>query len=108
LLALVDPEQQIKLAHRVVTDGLNVRETERLARASRVTGISEPQTPGREAAEPRIHAPLDPDLADFAERLQRRLGTKVELRPGAEGGGSIVIRWYDDEDLLRIAEVLDA
>jgi len=106
LLAVVDGEQQVKLARRVVADSLSVRETERLARSERIRGISEP-APGGNRSE-RVAQPLDPDLADFAERLQRRLGTKVDLRTSPDGGGSIVIRWYEDEDLLRIAEILDA
>ena len=108
LLALVDPGQQVKLAHRVVTDGLSVRETERLARSGRITGIADPEARQPGSGGSRGAEPLDPDLADFAARLQRRLGTKVDLRPNGDGGGSIVIRWYEDEDLLRIAEVLDA
>ncbi len=107
LLAVVDPEQQVKLARRVVTDSLSVRETERLARSERIRGISEPEST-HGGGNPRPAAASDPDLAEFAERLQRRLGTKVELRPNLDGGGSIVIRWYEDEDLLRIAEILDA
>lgn len=100
LLALVDEEQQLAVARRVISDGLNVRETERLAREAQAS----PRRTRARATEP---AALDPDLAAFEERLQRAFGTRVELRPQRDGGGTLVIHYYDVEDLHRIAEALE-
>ena len=36
------------------------------------------------------------------EELERALGTRVRLRRGARGG-TLEIRWYDDEQLQQIA-----
>lgn len=107
LLALVDEGGQLQLARRIVQEGLSVREAERLAREVRERGRPAREPAAAEAAEARERTPLDPDLADFADRLQRALGTRVDLRPSGEGG-TIVIRYYSAEDLARIAEALDA
>ncbi|MEJ2470612.1 MAG: ParB/RepB/Spo0J family partition protein [Desulfuromonadales bacterium] len=46
----------------------------------------------------------DPELADLAARLQRRIGTKVKIVPQARGGkgGKIEISYYSAEELERV------
>ncbi|NCO38225.1 MAG: stage 0 sporulation protein J [Armatimonadetes bacterium CG_4_10_14_3_um_filter_66_18] len=81
---------------------VSVREVERLARDLRAAAPDAPSQPSRT----RLPSPeLDPNLALFVERLQRRLGTKVVLKP-LNKGGSLTIEYYSDEDLTRIADHL--
>jgi ParB family chromosome partitioning protein len=80
--ALVGCAGADRLARLVVERGLNVRETEALAR--------------REGSQPATRRPrgMDPNTAELARRLTAKLGLQVELRPRAQGG-SITIRYHD-------------
>jgi len=100
VLALVDEAEQVSVARRIVADGLTVREAEELARERRA------RPSRRRAEEQGDFVPMDPELAAFAERLQRALGTRVEVHLAPNGSGSLVIRFYTPEDLARIAEAL--
>jgi len=50
---------------------------------------------------------IDPELADLAARLQRSLGTKVNIQPQTRGGkgGKIEISYYSPEELERLLEI---
>ena len=87
---------------RIAGTDVSVREVERLARDLRA---ADPDEPSRT---PRTRTPspgLDPNLAMVVERLQRRIGTKVVLKP-TNKGGSLMIEYYSEEDLTRIADLL--
>jgi ParB family transcriptional regulator, chromosome partitioning protein len=71
------------LARLVVERGLNVRETEALARRE-----------GSQPTSTRRPRDMDPNAAELARRLTTKLGLEVELRPRAQGG-SITIRYHD-------------
>ena len=48
---------------------------------------------------------MDPDTAAAAERLTRRLQTKVEIRrKGA--GGALQIHFHSEEELMRLYDLL--
>jgi ParB family chromosome partitioning protein len=100
LLALVEPDDQCAVAQRIESEGLNVREAERLARERRAGGA-------RRRAKPAAGAAVDAaDLTAYAQGLERRLGTRVEIHPRRDGGGTLVIHYFGPEDLDRIAEAL--
>jgi ParB family chromosome partitioning protein len=87
---------------RIAGTDVSVREVERLARDLRAPAPDEP------SRTPRTRTPspgLDPNLAMVVERLQRRIGTKVVLKP-TNKGGSLMIEYYSEEDLTRIADLL--
>jgi len=71
----------------VIKNELNVRQTEELVR--KLNG----QRPERKPAP----APA-PEVTDLEERLQQRLGTRVNLKPSKKGG-RVIIHYYSDEDL---------
>ncbi|MGW8312434.1 MAG: ParB/RepB/Spo0J family partition protein [Desulfuromonadales bacterium] len=50
---------------------------------------------------------IDPEIADLAARLQRCLGTKVNILPQTRGGkgGKIEISYYSSEELERLLEI---
>lgn len=97
LLGLPDDGSRIAAWERVVKDGLNVRETERMVRewggGSKRARAKKPETRGPEAV-----------TAGFQEALQRSLGTKVALRRSKQGRGSLTIHFYSDEELTGILE----
>ena len=72
LLSFADPEP---VARRIVAQGLNVRDVERLAQAH--------HRPRPIVPEPQ---PIRPDTLALANRLSNVLGLRVALEPYAEGG----------------------
>ncbi len=79
LLAVPDPE---RLARKVVKQGLNVRQTERLAQADR--------GPTRTAVK---HAAKDADTLALERDLGNLLGLSVELRLQRGGAGALVLHY---------------
>ncbi|MGH9464099.1 MAG: ParB/RepB/Spo0J family partition protein, partial [Thermoanaerobaculia bacterium] len=53
----------------------------------------------------RTARPADPDTAAAAERLTRRLQTKVEIRRRGRGG-QLLIHFHDEDELIRLFELL--
>lgn len=93
LLSIEDPEEQLALAKRTVAEGLSARQVEALTSGERKTR-KRPSRPG-----------MDPDTAAAAERLTRRLQTKVEIRrKGA--GGAVQIQFHSEEELMRLYDLL--
>ena len=87
LLALPTSEAQTAALGTVLTQGLNVRQTEDLVR--------------KLSGEKSVHKPkpvVIPEVAEIEERLRSGLGTKVTLRSGRKGG-TLTIHYYSDEEL---------
>jgi ParB family chromosome partitioning protein len=81
------------IARRAVAEGLSVRALEALAR--------EPAAKTPRAALPAI----DAETAAVVDRLRYKFATQVSL-VRRERGGSIELRFSDDDELLRIVDVL--
>ena len=97
LLGLASSAAQLSTAERILKHGLSVRETERLVTRQRTPAAAPPASTtghGRQAY-----------LADLQDRLRQRLGTKVHLRY-KEGKGAVEIRFFNDEDLGRVLQLL--
>jgi ParB family chromosome partitioning protein len=92
LLAVSDPEQQVRLGRRAVTERLSVRDLERLVRPAHRAGRSNNARKG--------HRP-----SEIEERMSRRMGTKVRLIHG-KTGGKIVIDYYSPADLERVIDMI--
>lgn len=108
LLQVPDLEAREALRARVLSQHLTVRATEEAARAI-VGGEKDPDQATQRAGASRAPAApkaLDPDTRAYLERLVRRLQTRVELHPAADGGGRLEIRYSNLEDLERIGNLL--
>ena len=109
LLPLVGHERFDEVVQAVREQGVSVRETERVVREllSPETAAEKPlaQQPARSAADARDVA-RDPHVAAAEQSLQTALAAKVVIRPGARRGGVIHIRYYDQNDLERLLNVL--
>jgi ParB family chromosome partitioning protein len=101
ILGLSSPVDQKGAAERVTAGALNVRQTEEMV--SRWTA----PTPSPAAAKPGSAAPArrDAHVADLEERLQQHFGAKTTLRY-REGKGSIEVRYFSDEELERLLQVI--
>lgn len=102
ILTAGDEEAMLTAWSQLEGTDTSVRETERLARA-----IRDGQPPETAAVRTKSAAsrPLDPNVAQVLDRVQRRIGTKVVLTP-KKTGGTLAIEYYSDEDLTRITDLL--
>ncbi|MGA7342596.1 MAG: ParB/RepB/Spo0J family partition protein [Terracidiphilus sp.] len=98
LLAFEHAEEIEKAAQRVVSLSLSVRQTE-----SYVQGMLHPG--GKEKKEPKAEPPVDPNVRDAEERLQRTLGLKVTIEDHG-GHGRVIIEYARLEDFDALLEQL--
>ncbi|MFE7775556.1 ParB/RepB/Spo0J family partition protein [Streptomyces sp. NPDC057445] len=100
LLSVEDSEEQDRLAHRIVAEGLSVRAVEEI-----VTLMGSRPTSTAKAKGPRAGARLSPALSDLASRLSDRFETRVKVDLGQKKG-KIVVEFASIEDLDRILGTL--
>jgi ParB family transcriptional regulator, chromosome partitioning protein len=93
LLALADRDEQVSLAARAAREGLSARVLERLAATPR------PRPRGTRSPQVDVHT------ADAAEKLTRRLQTRVEIHRRGKGG-HLRVHFHSEEELIRIYERL--
>lgn len=93
LLGIASPAARAALTREIVTRGLSVREAEKAVGRSR-------RTPEADARG------VDPDVRRMESDLSRALGTKVAIRAGKGGAGSIEIAYFSDDDLARVGGLL--
>jgi ParB family chromosome partitioning protein len=88
-----------KTAQQVANLSLSVRQTEGL-----VQGILFPE---KNKKEPKPDTPVDPNVKEVAERLQRALGLKVHIED-KNGRGRVIIEYADIADFDGLLEQLAA
>ncbi len=99
LLGLPDEARQVQALERILKESLNVRQTEALVREWTGAASKAPRPP-----RPVMERGPEAVTAGFEDALQRELGTKVALRRGSRGKGTLTIHFYNDEDLTGILE----
>ncbi|MGV9883959.1 ParB/RepB/Spo0J family partition protein [Streptomyces sp. NPDC003006] len=100
LLSVEDSEEQDRLAHRIVAEGLSVRAVEEIVTLMGSRPQSAPKAKG-----PRAGARLSPALTSLATRLSDRFETRVRVDLGQKKG-KIVVDFASLEDLERILSTL--
>lgn len=90
LLGLQSEQAQLGALQTVLSNGLNVRQTEELVR--KLTGIKPQKT---------VEKTIDPMTKEIEDQLRSKFGTKVTLKHG-ENGGTLTIHYYSDEELSQI------
>ncbi len=96
LLSVEDSEEQDRLAHRIVAEGLSVRAVEEI-----VTLMGSRSQKGQRSKGPRAGALVSPALTDLATRLSDRFETRVKVDLGQKKG-KITVEFASMEDLERI------
>ncbi len=90
LVALEPEEEVVRLARLAVAKGWSARRVEK-------------QAAGRKRG--RRRRTQDPDTAAAAERLTRRLQTRVEIHRGRRGG-TLRLHFHSEDELMRLYELL--
>ena len=98
LLGVADPDQQDRLAARVVAEGISVRALEEIV-AVGDSGAGRPTAL-------RTRRPTAPRLEDLAARLSDRLDTRVKVDLGRRKG-KITVEFASLPDLERIIAMID-
>ncbi|MEU5718815.1 ParB/RepB/Spo0J family partition protein [Streptomyces sp. NPDC020403] len=96
LLSVDDSEEQDRLAHRIVAEGLSVRAVEEI-----VSLLGSEPTSSVKPKRPRAGGRVSPALTDLASRLSDRFETRVKVDLGQKKG-KIVVEFASMEDLDRI------
>jgi ParB family chromosome partitioning protein len=90
ILAIDDDLTRVRLAERIISENLSVRDVEDVARSARKRKLV-----------PRRKSPV---LMEAENYLKQLLGTAVKITPGLKRG-TIQVEYYGDEDLERILEL---
>ena len=98
LLAFEHAEEIEKAAQRVIGLSLSVRQTE-----TYVQGLMHPERAAKK--EPKPEPPIDPNVREVQERLQRALGLKVQIEDH-NGRGKVIIEYAKLEDFDTLLEQL--
>ena len=98
LLAFEHAEEMEKAAQRIVALSLSVRQTE-----TYVQGLLHPEKSAKK--DPKPEPPIDPNVREVQERLQRALGLKVHIEDH-NGRGKVIIEYAQLEDFDTLLEQL--
>ena len=96
LLALPTIKGQSAALQSILTQELNVRQTESLV--TRLKGTKKPKPPKKDTKSPELKA--------LEEDLQSALGTKVRITRSKKGAGTITVHYYTDEELNTLMDQL--
>jgi ParB family chromosome partitioning protein len=98
LLGFEHAEEMEKAAQRIIALSLSVRQTE-----TYVQGLLHPEKAAKK--EPKPEPPVDPNVREVQERLQRALGLKVQIED-RNGRGKVIIEYGKLEDFDALLEQL--
>lgn len=99
LLSLEDPDAILKAAHKVAALSMSVRQTE-----GYVQGIVNPEK--RKAAD-KVKEPLDPNVREARDLLQRALGLKVTIED-RKGKGRVIIEYASLSDFDALLDTIES
>jgi len=103
ILALSSPVHQKLAAERIIKESLSVRQTEELVSRLQTEKPAGASSNGTKAG--GLPSTRDPHVGNVENRLRERLGTKVQVRY-RQGKGSLEIRFFSDDELERILQLL--
>ncbi|MFI5139944.1 MAG: ParB/RepB/Spo0J family partition protein [Sphingobacteriales bacterium] len=98
LITIGDPTQQIYLHQHIIKQGLSVRRTEELARDMQSAPLK------KEGKQPE---PVSFQIQKIQDDLASKFSSRVKLKIGGQGKGSIEIPFLSESDLTRILEIMD-
>ncbi len=102
ILGLNSEAEQKLAAERVIKDSLTVRQTEELIAVMQATQMAKG---GSSPSGTKTPATRDLHLNALENRLLEKFGTKVALKY-KQGKGSVEIKFFNDDDLQRILDIV--
>ena len=97
LLGVEDTDMQLALANCVITEGLNVRQTEELVKKSKKAPTEKP------VADPAVVRALK----ELETRASAKVGNKVTIHHKPNNRGKVEISYYSVSELEKIIEILE-
>jgi ParB family chromosome partitioning protein len=98
LITIEDPSKQIFIHQHIIRQGLSVRKTEDMAREMQKAPVKK---------DGKKSQPVSFQVQKIQDDLASKFGTRVKLKMGSQGKGSIEIPFLSENDLSRILEMLD-
>lgn len=97
--ALIGCENAVKLADKIIKEGLSVREAEALAANSKGINVKNIM--------PKQPKPVDRDLEKIMADLEEKLKLKVKINAGKKGKGSITLHYNTPAELSSLLDILE-
>jgi ParB family chromosome partitioning protein len=98
LIGVNDPGKQLYIHKHIIQQGLSVRKVEEMVRDEQRAGAK------KEGKQPE---PISFQMQKIQDDLASKFSTRVRLKLGSHGKGSIEIPFLSEDDLGRILEMLD-
>lgn len=98
LITIDDPSKQIYIHQHIINQGLSVRKTEEMVRDLQKPSVK------KEGKQPE---PISFQVQKIQDDLASKFSTRVKLKIGSQGQGTIEIPFLSENDLNRILEMLD-
>ncbi|MDB4921611.1 ParB/RepB/Spo0J family partition protein [Mucilaginibacter sp.] len=98
LITIEDPTKQIYIHQHIIQQGLSVRKTEELVRDMQRAPVK------KEGKQPE---PISFQVQKIQDDLASKFSTRVKLKIGGQGRGTIEIPFLSESDLSRILEIMD-
>ena len=98
LITIDDPSKQIYIHQHIINQGLSVRKTEEMVRDLQKPSVK------KEGKQPE---PISFQIQKIQDDLASKFSTRVKLKMGNQGQGTIEIPFLSENDLNRILEMLD-
>ena len=98
LITIDDPTKQIFIHHHIIKNGLSVRKAEELAREVQRAPVK------KEGKQPE---PISFQVQKIQDDLASKFSSRVKLKIGSQGKGTIEIPFLSENDLSRILEIID-
>ncbi|MBO6005315.1 MAG: ParB/RepB/Spo0J family partition protein [Paludibacteraceae bacterium] len=95
LLALEDPEKQLEVYEKAISENLSSHAVELMVKEILAGGKKK-----------KVKAVLAPEYAEMRDRIQTRLNNKVDLSCNNKGKGKISISFNNTEELNKIIKLL--
>ena len=112
ILPIEEPEQQVKLFHRIADQDLSVRKVEALVKdylEGRILDFSENEASSKPKAQSQAASAQSSEILEAMQNhLSQMFSTKVRMSCNEKGQGKITIPFKTDQDLQNILSLLDS
>ena len=98
ILGVDDVGMQLKILSDVLANDLSVRKAEELVRQA---------APKKTGKKEKSRASWASEIRNLQDRLEHRYETKVEIKHKDNGSGQILIKYFSNDDLNRLMDMLD-